>query len=68
LEHYAFSLYFFFKIDRNHGSDYGRVLIGLQLLSSSNETKEQVIKKLKLAGNKYVFDETENPVYKHFIQ
>ena len=48
---------------RNHGTDFGRVLCGIQV--PSNEMKK-FNKFLKNVGYRY-FDETDNPVYRMFL-
>jgi len=49
---------------RNHGADYGRVLMGLQVPAA--ETKQLAIFLRKL-GYRY-WDESENPAYKLFLR
>ena len=48
---------------RNHGSDYGRVLAGVQVPESDRAEFAQHLKKL---GYSY-WDETENPAYRLFL-
>jgi threonine dehydratase len=48
---------------RNHGSDYGRVLVGIQVLDAERAKFLQYIRELG-----YPFcEETENPVYRLFL-
>jgi threonine dehydratase len=49
---------------RNHGADYGRVLMGLQV--PDTETKQLAVFLQKL-GYRY-WDETENPAYRLFLR
>jgi len=48
---------------RNHGSDYGRVLAGIQIPPAGREQFELHFKDL---GYEYA-DETENPAYRMFL-
>lgn len=48
---------------RNHGSDFGRVLCGLQVPSDSNAEFKRALEAL---GYVY-FDETDNPAYQLFL-
>ncbi|MGH8265670.1 MAG: threonine ammonia-lyase, biosynthetic, partial [Steroidobacteraceae bacterium] len=48
---------------RNHGSDYGRVLAGIQIAPAE---REQFLLHLKDLGYEYA-DETENPAYRMFL-
>lgn len=48
---------------RNHGSAYGRVLMGLQVPSDQRATVEESLKAL----NYVYWEETENPAYKAFL-
>lgn len=48
---------------RNHGSDFGRVLVGIQVPSKEQEKFTRFLKDL---GYKY-WDETDNPAYKSFL-
>ncbi len=48
---------------RNHGSDYGRVLIGIQVPNAERPQFDQFIHKL---GYPYA-DETDNPAYRLFL-
>jgi threonine dehydratase len=48
---------------RNHGADYGRVLVGIQVLPEDEKDFSDFLAKL---GYEYV-DETANPVYKMFL-
>jgi threonine dehydratase len=48
---------------RNHGSDYGRVLVGIQVPKAERSKFLQYIRELG-----YPFcEETENPVYRLFL-
>ncbi|MCB6184032.1 threonine ammonia-lyase, biosynthetic [Leeia sp. TBRC 13508] len=49
---------------RNHGADYGRVLIGLQVPSADHVEFESFLERL---GYDYV-DETDNPAYQLFLR
>ncbi len=48
---------------RNHGADYGRVLVGIQVPSADNESFTAFLQKL---GYRY-WDETNNPAYQLFL-
>ncbi|KAL7570435.1 hypothetical protein ACA910_017266 [Epithemia clementina (nom. ined.)] len=48
---------------RNHGDDFGRVLVGIQVPESSNDSLQSFLKNL---GYRYV-EETDNPVYHTFL-
>jgi threonine dehydratase len=48
---------------RNHGADYGRVLVGIQVPASDQQAFQQFLDHL---GYPYV-DETDNPAYKLFL-
>ncbi len=48
---------------RNHGSDYGRVLAGVQIPPGDNVDFDLHVRELK-----YVYaEETDNPVYRMFL-
>lgn len=49
---------------RNHGSDFGRVLTGIQVPAAQTEHFNQFLQKL---GYDY-WDETENPAYQSFLR
>lgn len=49
---------------RNHGADYGRVLVGLQVPSKETPALRRFLTKL---GYRY-WDESENPAYKLFLR
>ncbi len=49
---------------RNQGADYGRILVGLQVPAAENKAFDAFLKTL---GYPYV-EETNNPVYKLFLQ
>jgi len=49
---------------RNHGADYGRVLVGLQVPSNEKPALQKFLKQL---GYQY-WDESENPAYKLFLR
>ncbi|KAJ3277208.1 hypothetical protein HDV01_000260 [Terramyces sp. JEL0728] len=53
--------------DRNHGSDFGRVLVGFQFRTYDVKKKLEFFTKMKEAGYTDVVDEGMNPVYKHFL-
>ena len=48
---------------RNHGADFGRVLVGMQVKPADREAFEGFLARL---GYEYV-DETANPAYKMFL-
>lgn len=48
---------------RNHGADYGRILVGIQVPSSDNQEFQQFLDTL---GYPY-HEETDNPAYKLFL-
>ena len=48
---------------RNHGADYGRVLVGVQVPEA---TREDFIAHIEAIGFPY-WEETENPAYKQFL-
>jgi threonine dehydratase len=58
--HWNISLFHY----RNHGSDFGRVLVGIQVPDSERKELDQLLEKL---GYDYQ-EETENPVYQHFLR
>jgi threonine dehydratase len=49
---------------RNHGSDYGRVLAGVQVPEAERDQLAQHLKKLGYSN----WDETENPAYRLFLR
>ncbi|MBF0680924.1 MAG: threonine ammonia-lyase, biosynthetic [Devosia sp.] len=49
---------------RNHGADYGRVLVGAEV---PPETRADLFAHIEAIGFPY-WDETENPVYRQFLQ
>ena len=48
---------------RNHGADYGRVLVGLEVPS---QTRAAFFEHIDAIGFPY-WDETENPAYRQFL-
>jgi threonine dehydratase len=52
----------------NTGADYGRVLVGLQVPADNKEHFDKFIMGLGNAGVVQIINETDNPVYKHFLQ
>jgi threonine dehydratase len=48
---------------RNHGSDFGRVLVGMQVPLEERGEFNQFLDKL---GYEY-WDETDNPAYQRFL-
>ena len=58
--HWNISLFHY----RNHGSDFGRVLVGIQVPDGEREEFNQFLDKL---GYDYE-EETQNPVYQHFLR
>ena len=49
---------------RNHGADYGRILVGLQVPPAEKQAFQSFLKTL---GYRY-WDETENRAYKLFLR
>ena len=49
---------------RNQGADYGRILVGLQVPASDNEAFTEFLETLGYPS----VDETQNPVYRMFLQ
>ena len=49
---------------RNHGSDYGRVLVGIQVAAAERLQFDQFIREL---GYPHC-DETDNPAYRLFLE
>jgi threonine dehydratase len=49
---------------RNQGADYGRILVGLQVPGKDDKAFEKFLSTL---GYPYV-EETQNPVYRMFLQ
>jgi threonine dehydratase len=49
---------------RNHGDDFGRVLVGIQVPESSDDANLQSF--LKKLGYRYI-EETDNPIYRTFL-
>jgi threonine dehydratase len=49
---------------RNHGADYGRILVGLQVPAHE---KRELKAFLKTIGYRH-WDETDNPVYRLFLR
>ena len=58
--HWNISLFHY----RNHGSDFGRVLVGMQVPESDRAELDLLFDKL---GYEYK-EETDNPVYQHFLR
>ena len=58
--HWNISLFHY----RNHGSDFGRVLVGIQVPKSDRQELDQLLEKL---GYDYQ-EETNNPAYQHFLR
>ena len=54
--------------DRNNGADYGRVLVGLQVPPHQKARYQVFLEELNRAGYYVIVDETQNPVYKHFLR
>ncbi len=59
-QHWNISLFHY----RNHGSDYGRVLVGLQVPEGDGEEFQQFLEKLSYEYK----NESENPAYKLFLR
>ena len=59
-EHWNISLFHY----RNHGSDYGRVLIGMQVPADELDTIEPFLDELGYAWK----EETKNPAYEVFLR
>ena len=53
---------------RNHGGDYGRILIGIQIKNRTEAMMEAFYNKLKVAGSRECVEETDNPVSKYFFK
>jgi threonine dehydratase len=53
---------------RNHGSDYGRILIGIQIKDRTEEKMQHFFDKLRVAGSRECVEETDNPVSKYFFK
>jgi threonine dehydratase len=51
---------------RNHGSDYGRVLVGVQIPNRTPEIISAFIERMQSTGIKDIVDECNNPAYVHF--
>ena len=49
---------------RNHGSDYGRILAGIQVAASETEELEAHLSELGYAH----WEESDNPVYRLFLR
>ena len=49
---------------RNHGDDFGRVLVGIQVPDSADKNLQSFLNNL---GYRYV-EETNNPVYRTFLR
>ena len=58
--HWNISLFHY----RNHGADYGRVLVGMEV---PPEEKAEFKEFLNRLDNRY-WDETKNPAYKLFLE
>ena len=58
--HWNISLFHY----RNHGSDFGRVLVGMQVPENDRDELDLLFDKL---GYEYK-EETDNPVYQHFLR
>ena len=58
--HWNISLFHY----RNHGSDFGRVLVGIQVPENDRAELDMLFDKL---GYEYQ-EETDNPVYQHFLR
>jgi threonine dehydratase len=52
---------------RNHGADYGRVLVGVQPDEAGSEAREAFRRRLDDLGFDYA-DETDNPAYRLFVR
>ncbi|HNT64000.1 MAG TPA: threonine ammonia-lyase, biosynthetic, partial [Candidatus Desulfobacillus denitrificans] len=48
---------------RNHGADYGRVLVGMQVPPRDKSAFRAFLKRLGYAN----WDETKNPAYRMFL-
>lgn len=53
---------------RNHGADYGRALVGLQVPPEHKHLFNDFITGIGHTGIVDVINETENAVYKHFLK
>ncbi|KAJ1341631.1 threonine ammonia-lyase, biosynthetic [Batrachochytrium salamandrivorans] len=52
---------------RNNGADLGRVLAGLQVPPERASAFSTFVQDLRKAGYMQIVEETDNPVYKHFL-
>ena len=52
---------------RNHGADYARILVGINIPNQTAEITSAFIVKMEAAGIKEIVDESSNPVYSHFM-
>ncbi|EGF80385.1 hypothetical protein BATDEDRAFT_11340 [Batrachochytrium dendrobatidis JAM81] len=52
---------------RNNGADLGRVLAGLQVPPKQLDTFKNFVQDLRQAGYMEIVEETDNPVYRHFL-
>lgn len=53
---------------RNHGGDFGRILLGLQIKDRKKDSLDGFYEKLKGIGSKECVEETSNPIYKYFYK
>ncbi|KAI9105315.1 tryptophan synthase beta subunit-like PLP-dependent enzyme [Phlyctochytrium arcticum] len=53
---------------RNNGADIGRVLAGLQVPLDQRDRLQAFLQSLEEAGYFFFINETDNPVYKHFLR
>ena len=52
---------------RNHGADYARILVGIDIPKRTDQITTAFIAKMETAGIKEIVDESSNPVYPHFM-
>lgn len=53
---------------RNHGADYARILVGIQIPNKNEQSVKAFLERMQASGIKDVVDETSNPIYTHFIR
>ncbi|KAJ3368164.1 hypothetical protein HDU91_000796 [Kappamyces sp. JEL0680] len=53
---------------RNHGTDYGRILVGLSIPDKTDDKIAAFLSRLQATGIRDVVDESSNPVYRHFMR
>nr|KAJ3422783.1 hypothetical protein HK105_006336 [Polyrhizophydium stewartii] len=56
-----------YNVNRNNGADLGRVLAGLQVPPESKASFSTFVDEMRKAGYVEIVEETDNPVYRHFL-